>query len=248
MINRFIFSQTNLDSGSLTVLASIVHRFSEQGLHYCKIKRGNKEVGSFQILVGDEPAFPASVKIDLKLMASEFPEPSGSEACNCLNVSAGGYALFFVSSGVGGYTLEMTMPEARGKAVFDSQKLTGDDMFVATLLRPGAYKVTNVLTKAQAELRVTYPEIGKTKRTAEPLKLDCSEKEISPANASVNPGQGTVFSFKVPSRIKIELSSPEDRAKPVSVQIQASQTKARFEVKGAKKVVRQMKVNLSRRH
>jgi hypothetical protein len=247
MINRFIFSQVNLDSGSLTVLASIVHRFSEQGLYYCKIKRSEKEVGSFQILVGDEPTFPTSVKIDLKLMSTEFPEPLGNEACNCLNISVGGYAVFFVSSGIGGYTLDITMPEVKGKTVFDSRKLSDEDMFVATLLRPGAYKITNVLNKAQAELRVTYPEIGKTKRNVEPVKLHCGEKEISPANASVNPGQGAVFSFKVPSRIKIELAIPEDRPKPVSVQIQASPSKARLEVKGAKKAVRQIKVNLSKR-
>jgi hypothetical protein len=227
MINRFIFSQTNLDSGSLTVLASIVHRFSEPGLYYCKIKRGEKEVGSFQILVGQEPTLPTSTKIDLKAIANEFPEPSTNKACNCLNLSSGGYAVFFVSSGVGGYTLEMTMPEAKeGTKVFDSQKLTSDDMFVATLLRPGAYQITNVLTKARAELRVLYPEIGKTQRNAQPAKIECNEKEIIPAKVSVNPGQGTVFSFKVPSRIKIELVSPEDRAKPISVQIQASQAKA----------------------
>lgn len=247
MINRSILTQTNLDSGSLSVLASIVHRFTEQGLYYCKIQRGDKEVGAIQILVAPESAWPSSVKIDLKTLASEFSKPSDNQTCNCLNLSMGGYAVFSVSSGVGGYTLEITMPKSEGKKVFDSQKLSIDDMFVATLLRPGTYRITNVLTNVQAELRVVYPQPGKTQRNASPVKLECSEKEISPTKVSVNPGQGTIFNFKVPSRIKIELITPEDRPKPVSVQIQATQAKARLEIKGTKKAVRQMKVNLSRR-
>jgi hypothetical protein len=94
-----------------------------------------------------------------------------------LNLSVGGYAVFFISTGIGGYSLEMTKPEAKdGKKVFDSQKLTNEDMFIATLLRPGAYQITNVLTKAQVELSVAYPEIGKTQRNAPPVKLECNEK------------------------------------------------------------------------
>ena len=38
MIDRFIFSQANVDSGSLTMLASVVHRFSEPGAYFGKLK------------------------------------------------------------------------------------------------------------------------------------------------------------------------------------------------------------------
>jgi hypothetical protein len=248
LINRFIFSQVNLDSGSLTVLASVVHRFSEKGLYFCKIKRGEKEVGSFKILVEEKPTCQTSLKIDLKAMAIEVPVPPNEVACKCLSLVVGGYAVFYVSSGVGGYSLEMTMTGAEsGRKVFDSQKLTADDMFVATLLRPGTYRIINAFNETKAELRVIYPEVGKTQQNSQPIKLECNEKEISPAKVCVNPGQGTVFSLKGPSRIKIEIVSPTDCPKPVSVRIQAAQSKDSLEVSRAKKAVRQLKINLSQR-
>ncbi len=68
MIDRFIFSQANVDSGSLTMLASVVHRFSEPGAYFGKIKRNENEVGQFKIIVEHSPTMQPSVKIDLKAL------------------------------------------------------------------------------------------------------------------------------------------------------------------------------------
>lgn len=244
MINRFIFSQANVDSGSLTVLASVVHRFSESGTYFGKIRRGENEVGQFKILVGQAPTMQSSVKIDLRTLETPLSEQSKNAECSCFTLSPGGYALFFVSTGAGGYSIEITKSENGGKKTFDNRELTSQDMFVASLLRPGTYRITNTLTKAEAELKIVYPQIGKTPRQSQSVQVECTEKAINPAKISVNPGQGVIFNFKVPSRIKVELVAPEDKPKQTSPENQMAQGKTEQEAElPAKKSKRRLRLN-----
>ncbi len=245
MINRFIFSQVNLDSGSLTVLASVVHKLSESGVYYGKITRGENEVGRFKIVV-DQTSTASSIKIDLKALDLPPSQLSLSEDCNCFNLDPNGHAVFLVSTGAGGYTVEIEKSGNEcGKKVFDNRELSSEDLFVATLLRPGAYRIVNVLTKVEAKLNVAYPEIGKTPRNSPPVKVECTDKAITPSKIAVNPGQSIVFSFKVHSRVKIELVEPEDRNKQeITSKKQAKQTK--IQSKGeltTKQVVRRLRLN-----
>jgi hypothetical protein len=50
------------------------------------------------------------------------------------------------------------------------------------------------------------------------------KKQSRRQKLTVNPGQGAVFSFKVPSRVKIELVEPEDRPKTADYVRKASKT------------------------
>ncbi len=244
MINRFIFSQANVDSGSLTVLASVVHKFSESGAYFGKIRRGENEVGQFKILVGESLTMQPSVKIDLKAIEDPLSDQSKNPECSCFNLILGGYAMFFVSTGAGGYNIEITKPENEGKKIFDNRELTSQDLFVATLLRPGTYRITNTLTKAEAELKILYPQIGKTPRQSQSVQVECTEKAINPPKISVNPGQGVIFNFKVPSRIKVELVTPEDKPKQPSPENQASQAKTKQDAKAPqKKIMRRLSLN-----
>jgi hypothetical protein len=244
MIDRFIFSQTNVDSGSLTVLASVVHRFSEPGEYFGKIKRGENEVGQFKIIVEHSPTMQSNVKIDLKTLEAPPSEQSKNTECSCFNLVQGGYALFFVSTGAGGYNIEITKPENEGKKAFDNRELMNQDMFVASLLRPGTYRITNTLTKAEAELKIVYPQIGKTQRQSQSIQVECNEKSINPSKITVNPGQGVVFSFKVPSRIKIELVTPEDKPKQTYPENQTTQAKTMQEAQmPEKKIIRRLRLN-----
>lgn len=244
MIDRFIFSQANVDSGSLTMLASVVHRFSEPGAYFGKIRRGENEVGQFKILVEHSPTMQSSVKIDLKALDAPPSGQSKNTECSCFNLVLGGYALFFVSTGAGGYNIEITKPENEGKKTFDNSELTSQDMFVATLLRPGTYRIINTLTKAEAELRIVYPQIGKTPRQSQAVQVECTEKAINPSKITVNPGQAVVFSFKVPSRIKIELVTPEDKPKQTSAENQMAQAKTMQEAQlPQKKIIRRLRLN-----
>ena len=105
-----------------------------------------------------------------------------------------------------------------GKVIFDSRKLSENDYFVATPLRPGTYNITNVGTKAKAELVVAYPEIGKIPKQPQATKVECSQNAITPGKIKINPTESLMFSFKTPSRIKIELVKPEDRPR-IAVQM-----------------------------
>ena len=46
------------------------------------------------------------------------------------------------------------------------------------------------------------------------MKVVCAADGIRPSAIRVHPTQGLVFSFETPSRVKIDLVAPEDRARP----------------------------------
>ncbi len=247
MINRYIFSQVNLDSGALTVLASVVHKFSEPGEYSGEIRRGEMEVGQFKILVGQTATPQLSVKIDLKSLDLPVSQPLKNKICDCFAINPEGFVSFFVSTGAGGYFVEIQKSgkECGGAKVFDNRELKQEDMFVATVLRPGLYRVINATTKAEAELTVAYPEIGKTPRSSQAIHLECNEKAIFPTSIFVNPGQGLVFRFKVPSRIKIELVKPEDRPKQIPPENQVGQATKTAIGTPTKKLTRRIGLNHS---
>jgi len=219
IINPFVFSQVNLDSASLTMLTSAVHKTSESGIYDGTIQRGSDIVGRFRLAVSDSSPEKCAVEsknqvnIDLKSLDLPVPDHIESQSKNCFQVRTGGYVVFHLSSGAGGYAVELrkTGTESSGKIVFNSRKLHENDHFVATPLRPGTYWVINVETKAKAELVVAYPEIGKIPKQPQAIKVECSQNGITPEKIKINPTESLLFSFKAPSRIKIELVKPEDR-------------------------------------
>ena len=224
IINPFVFSQINLDSASLTMLTSAVHKISESGNYDGTILRGSDIVGRFRLTVCDSTPDDCSgqsktqVNIDLKSLDLPVADHIESQLNNCFQVRTGGYVVFHLTSGAGGYAVELkkTGSESCGKIVFDSRKLGENDNFIATPLRPGTYNITNVLCKAKAELVVAYPEIGKIPKLPQAVKVEVTQNEIVPGQIRINPTEPLMFSFKAPSRIKIELVKPEDRPKPTS--------------------------------
>lgn len=243
VINRNLIAQVNQDSGLLTSATTVVHRFGKgehgeyNGVLY---DRRAVAVGEFSISVGgDEPEkderdegsrtgqyFPMSVEVDLTSLhpaaASQGSPTSGWEECACedegaggaLKVASEGYVVFKVPVGAaGGYAVELykSAESGRGEKVFDSRALGRSDLLAVVLLRPGAYSVTNASNGKKADLKVAYPE--KPLGLIEPVKVTCGST-IRPDFISVQPTQGLVFSFETPSRVKIALVTPEDRARP----------------------------------
>jgi hypothetical protein len=202
-------------------------------------------VGEFSISVGgDEPEksekhegghtgqhLPMSVEVDLTSLhpaaasaASQGSPTSDWDECECedegvggaLKVASEGYVVFKVPAGAaGGYAVELykSAESGRGKKVFDSRALGRSDLLAVVLLRPGAYSVANASNGTKAELKVAYP--GKPIGLIEPVKVTCGSA-IRPDVITVQPTQGLVFSFETPSRVKIVLVTPEDRATPVA--------------------------------
>jgi hypothetical protein len=215
IINRHMFTQSGADSGSITMLSTVVHKFSEPGDYHGNIIKGQNVVGHFTLSVGkrqeayvQSPAPSTQVHIDLRLLDTpvahrlEGPGMAGSR----FTVGPDGYALFKASAGPGGYAVEVYKERTK---VFDSRELKEDDLLHVLVLRPGTYSVVNTLTNARAELVVAYPD--RIPKNPEPVRIECTKSAIAPERISIKPMQGLVFNFKAPSRIKIDLVRPEDR-------------------------------------
>jgi hypothetical protein len=213
--DRNLFTQIGLDSGSLTMLGSIVHGFEEPGEYRGSVHRAGGGEAAFYITVDkDSPA--AHADIDLASLR-EYRDAPRSECCdeskeNRFAVNTKGYALFRVSSGSGGFSLHLRRAaENPEEKVFNSQELGDGDVFSAVILRPGTYSVVNRLAKSKAEVIVPYPEVGKTAyRPPEPVRVHVGREGFKPSRVELKPGQGLLFDVEVPARIVIGLLRPDD--------------------------------------
>lgn len=258
MINRYIFSQKDFDSGSLTVLASVVHKFSESGEYHGNVFRDKDVVGKFSIIVNKDTCVKDverqnkqsaitdrtknQVNIDLKCLDLPAHQHLESLECNCFQLNAGGFAVFYVSTGIGGYSVEIKKVGSKcgPEQVFNSKNLSTNDLFTVTVLRPGTYSISNILTHAKAELSVSYPEIGKIPKNPQAVQVQSEEKCFNPSKIKIKPTQGLVFSFKNPSRIKIELTKPKEKANLTKIK---SKNENQQRQKSLKKIKRRIKIH-----
>lgn len=217
-VNRHLFTQTTLDSGSLTMGLAAIHNFSEEGDYFGTILYKEKEdVGNFQLTIDREcPAM--QVNIDLFKLHQPVPGKSKCNSSTSENerrfiLNPNGYAIFYVSNGAGGYSV--MVGESRGgvqSRIFNSLKLMDEDMFAVTMVRPGYYNVINICNRTRGELFVAYPKIGKVPyRPPNPISIECTKDRLAPNRIKIENAQGQLYRLKVPSRIKIELVEPYNR-------------------------------------
>lgn len=219
LVNRHLFTQMSVDSGSLTMLGVVIHRFPEPGEYVGVVEREGVEARRFRLMV-DEDSRGMQVNVDLTTLDGGH---SHSGDCDCTDKKAGadptfvvnpsGYVLFHVSSGRGGYAVRVGRLERPEPALFDSTKLEGDDLFAVTLIRPGTYSVRNLAGDAHGEIVVSYPKVGKQPhRPDEAVEIVCTDKAFRPAKITIQAAQGQLYRFRTPSRIAIELVEPDDGA------------------------------------
>jgi hypothetical protein len=218
-VNHHLFTQTSVDSGALTMLGTVIHRFREPGEYLGMAERGS-EARSFHVRV-DAQSPAMQVNVDL---ASLGPVAPDTPSCGCKHGEAGphptfvvnpaGYVVFHVSGGAGGYRVRVGRLEQPKAVLFDSARLDGDDLFAVTLIRPGTYSVRNTITKARGEIVVAYPKAGKRPyQPPAPVEIECTEKTLRPSKIKLEAAQGQVYRFGTPSRIAIELLEPDDGPK-----------------------------------
>jgi len=226
-INRFLFSQTTIDSGSLTPHSTLVCKFTDPGEYQGIIMKGSGIVSRFKLNVLDER--PSSRLSSLSTINSKETSQltdvnkQVSDTSNQINIDLsnimstytlrkGDYAVFYVSTGAGGYSIEIYRFE-KGSQIktFDSKELKDGVIFSAMVIRPGTYLITNNLNDAKAELVINYPELGKMKKILIPINIESNTKEIVPNKINIDPSQGLIFRINTLSRIRIELTKPEDR-------------------------------------
>ncbi len=226
-INRFLFSQTTIDSGSLTPHSTLVCKFADPGEYQGIIMKGSGIVSRFKLNVLDER--PSSGLSSLSTINSKETSQltdvnkQVSDTSNQINIDLsnitsiytlkkGDYAVFYVSTGAGGYSIEIYRFE-KGSQIktFDSKELKDGVIFSAMVIRPGTYLITNTINDAKAELVINYPELGKMKKILIPINIESNTKEIVPNKINIDPSQGLIFRINTLSRIRIELTKPEDR-------------------------------------
>lgn len=206
MLNRFVFDQVNFDSGVLITKSSIVHPVYEPGEYQGSVRKGEEVVGSFSLTVSEESA-EIQASIDLYTV-----EIRGIQAANSYKLSPRGCCVFYVSSGAGGYKVELAKGgKEKPEKVFDTRELTEGDVFTATLIRPGVYAVKNQDNGPDSQIVVPYPKRVKRKPDLKPLSLESGERGIIPSKLEVQAGCGIMFHIKGRSRISIELKKPIDR-------------------------------------
>ncbi len=215
-INRNFITQTASDNSSLTSMTTVVHQFREPGDYRGVLHFKGSPVRSFRIGVakaasaaGDNPRL---TKVEVNLRALHLARGSAVEESR-YELEAGGYAVFRVPASTGGgYAVEVHRSESgEGPKVFDSRELGVDDMLAVVMIRPGTYSIESTTegNKSKAELTVTYPE--KYLKPLDPVKLSCGKERVSPDKVKAQPMQGLVFSFEGPTKLRVELTAPDDR-------------------------------------
>lgn len=227
----YVFTQIGLDSGSLTILGTIVHSFAEPG-EYRGVVHYGADVKATFVIRADKESPTAQVSIDLaSLVPGPGPDKPHPEGCSCCGGGSGeqvphkfvvnprGYVLFHVSRGAGGYYVHVrrTGAEERDKG-YDSRTLAEGDVFTAIVLRPGAYSIANTMTGAKGELVVNYPKIAEKReerryRPPAPVRVICTKGSMEPNKLQLDPGQGIIFENRVPGRLVIKLEKPDDGPK-----------------------------------
>ena len=221
-----LFTQIGLDSGALTMLGGVTHRFLEAGQYRGVVYRGGESIGKFYVNV-DKNSPVAQANIDLAAFDTSLPAPTttttgttcgcqgeGAKAETTFEVNPKGYAVFHVSAGAGGYAVRVSKAaeDPKQQNQFDSRELNCEDIFSAFILRPGTYAASNGLNaKAKGKITVSYPKIGKTAyRPPGPAKVVSSEGGFEPGTVELQPGQAVLFHATAPSRITVELVKADD--------------------------------------
>jgi hypothetical protein len=209
-----MFTQTSLDSGSLTILGTVIHSFQQPGEYRGSVHKGEGKQAVFYITV-DKESSVAQVNIDLASLP-EYADEAQKECCsegaeNHFTVNPRGYVVFHVSRGSGGFSVHVRLAvEDLKEKVFNSQELGDGDIFSASIIRPGTYSLVN--RRAKGEIVVSYPEMGKTAyRPPAPVRVLVTPESFEPARIELKPGQGLVFEVKGSGgRVMIKLLKPDD--------------------------------------
>lgn len=223
-IDPNLFTQTDLDSGALNMLGSIVHQFGDPGEYRGTVRRGGEIERVFYLSV-DKESSVAAADIDLAKLAGALPK-ADDEKCGekCkdddtpetrFSVNPRGYALFRVSGGRGGYSVNLRKTDEDDKTpVFNSTVLAEGARYAARILRPGTYSISNGQGEGKAKLTVSYPpKAFSSYRPPDPVPVKVTERGFKPDRIELKPAQGLIFECEAPARILIELIEPDDGPK-----------------------------------
>ncbi|MDQ5824866.1 MAG: hypothetical protein M3441_11780 [Chloroflexota bacterium] len=210
VLNRAVFTQKALDSGALTVLATLFHRFPERGNYDLFVQRRQEVIHRSNIRVVAENA-PNQINVDLASLAEsgadrDCPPEEG------YTLAVGGVMGFYASQGTGQYSVRIEEITSREKrTLLDSNEAVPEGgLFAVTLVRPGTYRVANADARGEGEIRVRLPKEEKF-RVDQPTLVECGRDGFKPKRLDMFAGQSVVFNCTTRCRIRVELTKPEER-------------------------------------
>jgi hypothetical protein len=111
----------------------------------------------------------------------------------------------------GGLSARLSLGDA-SEPDWSSQVLGDGDWFACLPLRPGRYRLVNLLSQAAADVVVRYPD-PRVQREAlartVPVRLRAGEN-IEPAQIELFPGQPVIVEIGAPSHLRLALVDPDD--------------------------------------
>ena len=214
-VNLQLLNTKAFDSGSLGMMAMVIHQFPFDGHYRAVIMNQGRSITEIDFSV-DEKSTEMQLDIDLAIAvrnAKARPEEGRNERGKQTPriVSPKGHVLFYVSSGIG-YSAIVTNTD--GKEEFDSTKLAKGDLFAISLLEPTRYSMVNSLGHGEGEIVV---KMAKEIRSLETAYIDVSQKGFDPENIELTASQGLVFRISDSARILVERKEAAPRKRRKSV-------------------------------
>ncbi len=216
VLNRAIFTNRSFDSRALSVLTTLVHRFAEAGHYEVFVRRNGAVVHRTDVHVAaDHPR--TQVNVDLANVAES------KRACGChgdaaLELRTGGALAFYVSAGVGGYTVTVANRAARdektGMALDNTKGVPAGGLFALTLVRPGSYRI-NASSGGDAYVTVRMPVKEKEYRPDRVTVLTLRKEGFDPKSVEIFSGQSVAIQCDIGADIKAELVKEDGDAPPI---------------------------------
>jgi hypothetical protein len=228
LLNRAVFAQRPYDSGALTVLTTLLHRFTEPGDYDVAVRSPGQRDRRLRLRVVTDSA-PAQINIDLAALGQSAGEPGCCPGEADYKLQTNGVVGFYASQGVAAYSVQVKRSDMREKKlILDSaSQIPAGDLFAVTLVRPGAYKVADTLGgKHEAVIQVVAPPVPKPEsgprppelssrarlryRPDQPTTVTFDKNGFSSKEVKIYSGQTAVFFCQAPARLRVELAKGVD--------------------------------------
>lgn len=214
-LNRAVFTQTAFESRALTVLTTLLHRFTEPGRYRVHVQHPAMPVRDLTVNVSKD-AKKTQENIDLSGTGDR-----GHDCCcgadEDIELAVNGVLGLYPSTGVGGYRVTVSSVPAEGteapasgrdeRTLLDTEKgVPAGDYFAVVLTRPGTYLLT--ARDARAEVKVELPRRERL-RTDQPTLVVLGAEGFRPGSVSQLAGRALVVQCDVDALLRVELVEPE---------------------------------------
>ena len=206
VLNRAVFSNRTFDSRALSVLTTLVHRFLEAGHYEVFVRRAGSIVHRTDVHVApDHPRL--QVNVDMANVP-ESKRACGSQGDDAIELRTGGAIAFYVSAGVGGYSVTVADrragDEKTGMALDSSQGVPAGGLFALTLVQPGSYRISTS-SRAEAQVAVRLPLREKGYRPDRVTVITLRKDGFDPKSVEIFSGQSVAIQCEIGADIRADL-------------------------------------------